>query len=74
MNHSRMGLKFPAGVWNLQFRIYTRPLKLTCFITFDFDIWIVHEFDKGLQDARFEVIVSHVVAITYTIGRIIVLL
>ena len=35
MNRARMGLTFYAGVWNLQSLIYTRPLKLTCFITFD---------------------------------------
>ena len=35
MNRARMGLKFHQGVWNLQSFIYTRPLKLTCLITFN---------------------------------------
>ena len=34
---------------------------MTCVITFDYDIRIVHEFDIGSQKARFEIVDGHVV-------------
>ena len=38
---------------------------MTCVIAFDSEISIVHEFDMGSQDAGFEIIVGHVVAIPH---------
>ena len=65
MNHARVGLKFHEWDWNVQSFILKGTLTLRFAITLDYDIWIVHEFDIGSQDARFEIIVGHVVASTH---------
>ena len=62
INHARVGFEIHNWEWFFQSFILKWPWKLTCVITIDSEIWIVHEFDIGSQDARFEIIASHVVA------------